>query len=67
MTAREKVIFERALWMCAHEHGNTREQQLAWLEDDDEWHGDLSYPKPYVALPGQSPWIQVTRTTNIAP
>jgi hypothetical protein len=50
MTEREQIIFERALCMCASEHGYTREEMLAWLNDDtQEWV--LDYQQPTIEDP----------------
>lgn len=66
MSAREALVFERALWMCAHEYGNTREQMLDWLNCDEDWKGGMEYPKASASLiGGVLPFIQVTRTTHI--
>lgn len=67
MSDREQLLFERALKLCANEYGMTRERMLAWLSDDEEWDPELDYPKesPTVLIDGKSPWMQVTRKSEI--
>lgn len=43
MTDREQIIYERLLCLAANEYGKTREEMLAWINDDSEdWRTD--YP-----------------------
>lgn len=67
MSPREALIFERALWMCAHDQGYTREQMLEWLNRDDDWKNERDYPKDCLIglIDGKPPFIQVTRTTHV--
>ena len=62
MTDREKILFERLLCLAANEYGKTRDEMLAWVNDDEDWQAD--YPQPYAAPPGT--FIQKTAKTFIS-
>lgn len=68
MENREKILFERLLCLAANEYGKTRDEMLAWLNDDTEdWQRE--YPKHTSAKSseGVAPFVQVARTSTIYP
>lgn len=67
MTDRDKLLFERAIVLIMDEWGKTREEALAWLNDDEaDWT-----LRPHVDCPteidGKPAFMQVTRVSNCAP
>ncbi len=65
MSDRDQVLFERALVLIMDEWGKTREEALAWLNDDaTDWT-----PRPQTEYPaeidGKSAFIQVPRVSIV--
>jgi hypothetical protein len=67
MTGRDQILFERALVLIMDEWGKTREEALAWLNDDAaDWTPRPQFSGPH-ELDGKPRFIQVTRVSNCAP
>lgn len=66
MIDREQIIFERLLCLAANEYGKTRDEMLAWINDDSEdWRTDYPKNEPLKDVSGLPPYAQVVRTSTI--